>query len=109
MAYIFELMALGALFLGLHYFTELTKSQKISIFVSLLIVITGATLYNKYTSQQQEQLLKVVLKFKQNKTIKCGNIEINSSNYTLSVGTYTFIGKKGTPYYDEMIAASSCF
>ena len=108
MTYILELIALGAFFAGLHYFTELTKSQKLSIICILLVVVVGATMYNSYTSKQQEKLLNVVLKFKQNKTIKCGDIEVNSSNYTLSIGTYTFIGKKGTPYYDEMVNASSC-
>jgi hypothetical protein len=53
-------------------------------------------------------MLGAVLKFKQSKTIDCKGIDVNNSNYTLSIGTYTFIGKKDTPNYDQMISASTC-
>jgi len=108
MAYIAGLIIAGLFFLALHYFTELNKHQKITASVVILILILGAIAYNTYTSAQQEKMMAVVLKFKQNKTIKCGNVDVNSSNYTLSIGTYTFIGKKDTPNYAQMISVSSC-
>jgi len=108
MTYIIEFIAIGAFFLTLHYFTELTKIQKISISVAFLVIIIGATIYNGYISKEQEKILNTVLKFKQNKTIICNKIKVDSTNYTLSIGTYTFIGKKGTSRYGEMISASTC-
>ena len=108
MAYIAGLVLTGLLFLALHYFTELTKSQKITASATLLAIILLAVGYNAYSSAQREQMLNVVLKFKQGHTVKCGAQDVNSSLYTLSIGTYTFIGKKNTPNYAEMISASSC-
>ena len=108
MAYIAGLIITGLFFLALHYFTELTKHQKVIASIAILAIISSAIAYNTYTSAQQEKMMAVVLKFKQNKTIKCGNVDVNSSNYTLSIGTYTFIGKKGTPNYAQMISVSSC-
>ena len=35
-------------------------------------------------------------------------IDINNTDYTISIGTYTFIGKKDTPNYGQMISASTC-
>jgi len=108
MAYIAGLIIAGLFFLALHYFTELTKQQKVIASIITLAIILSAIAYNTYNSAQQEKMMSVVLKFKQNKTIKCGDIDVNSSNYTLSIGTFTFIGKKGTPNYAQMISASLC-
>lgn len=67
-----------------------------------------AIMYNEYTKQESQKVREAVLQFNQGKTIQCDGKEINSTNYTLSVGTYTFIGKQGTPNFEEMIGASSC-
>jgi hypothetical protein len=48
------------------------------------------------------------MKFQQNGTIKCSGVDVNSSIFSLSIGTYTFIGKKETPFYGQMISVSSC-
>ena len=108
MAYIVELIIVGLFFLALHYFTEVTKDQKNIIVVVILAVILSAIAYNSYTASQREKMTSVVLKFNQSKTVNCNGININSSDYTLSIGTYTFIGKEKTPNYGQMISVSSC-
>ncbi len=108
MAYIFGLVIVGLLFLALHYFTEITKSQKIIVTAIVSAIILGAIAFNAYSSSQRESMLKVVRLFNQNKTINCNGVDVNNSNYTLSIGTYTFIGKEKTPFYGEMISASEC-
>jgi len=108
MGYIAGLVIAGMFFLSMHYFTELTKSQKVISSFIIFAIISLAVAYNTYTSAQQEKILNTVLKFNQNKTIKCNGIDVNNSNYTLSIGTYTFIGKKNTQNYGKMIGVSSC-
>ena len=108
MPYIAGLVLTGLFFLALHYFTEVTKKQKVTITVVFFGIIIAAILFNTYNSNQREQMLSSVLKFKQGKTIKCNERDVNASMYTLSIGTYTFIGKKDTPNYAEMISASTC-
>ena len=108
MAYIAGLVIVGFFFLSLHYFTELTKSQKITISAIVLAIILSAIAYNAYSTSQRDKMLNVVLKFKQSKTVHCKGVDVNNSDYTLSTGTYTFIGKKNTPNYGQMISASSC-
>jgi len=107
-AYIFGLIIVALLFVVLHYFTELNKSQKVTVTAILFTIVLGAITYNSYSTQQRNIMLDVVTKFNQNKTVKCKNIDVNSSLYTLSIGTYTFIGKENTPNYGEMISASTC-
>ena len=108
MAYIAGLIIVGFFFLSLHYFTELSKSQKATVTAIVLAIVLSAIAFNAYSASQRDKMLNVVLKFKQSKTVSCNGIDVNNSNYTLSVGTYTFIGKKDTPNYGQMISASSC-
>jgi len=106
--YLFGLIIVGILFLAMHHFTELTKSQKFIVSILLLITILGAIAYNTYKTQQRTKMLAAVTKFNQGKTIKCNGVDVNSSVYSLSVGTYTFIGKENRPHYTEMINAFTC-
>ena len=108
MAYIAGLIITGLFFLALHYFTELVKSQKLMITAIVLAIILSAVAYNTYSSSQREQMLNAVLKYKQGKAIHCDGNDVNASLYSLSIGTYTFIGKQNTPNYAKMISASSC-
>lgn len=108
MAYIIGLVVVALFFLALHYFTETTKPQKMLITMSVFIVVLGAIAFNSYTTYERENMLNTVTKFNQNKTINCNGVDINSSNFTLSIGTYTFIGKEDSIYYGQMIGASGC-
>jgi len=108
MAYIAGLVIVGLFFLALHYFTELTKSQKTMITAVILVVVLSAVAFNAYSTSQRDKMLNVVMKFNQSKTVKCNGIDVNNKNYTISIGTYTFIGKENTPNYGQMISASSC-
>ncbi len=108
MAYIAGLVVVVFFFLALHYFTELTTKQKSIVTAIVLTIVLGAIAFNAYTTVQREQMLHLVTKFNQGKTIKCSGIDINNSDYTISIGTYTFIGKKNTDNYGQMINASTC-
>ena len=108
MAYIVGVALVGLLFLALHYFTEVSLYQKIVITAVILAIVLGAIAFNAYSSSQREKMMRVVLHFKQSKTVKCNGIDVNNSDYTLSIGTYTFIGKKNTPNYGQMISVSTC-
>ena len=108
MAYIAGLVVVSFFFLSLHYFTELSRSQKIIVTAIVLVIVLSAITFNAYSNVQRDKMLNTVMKFNQNKTVKCNDIDVNSTNYTLSIGTYTFIGKENTPNYGQMISASEC-
>lgn len=108
MAYLYGLFIVGLLSLVLHYFTELTVKQKTSVLLVIITLVLSAVAYNKHQDTQREKILEIVVKYQQGKTIHCGNRDVNSSLYSLSIGTYTFIGKKNTPHYAEMIDAFTC-
>lgn len=108
MAYIIGLVIVALFFLSMHYFTELNHKQKLTTAIIVLLLIFGAIAFNKYASAQRENMMAVVTAFNQNKTVLCNDVEVNNKSYDLSTGTYTFIGRKNTPNYGQMISASSC-
>ncbi|MCK9454174.1 hypothetical protein [Sulfurimonas sp.] len=108
MAYIAGLVVVALFFLALHYFTELTRSQKTVVTGIVLSIVLFAIAYNKYNDKRTQMMLDAVLRYNQNSTIICQGVEVNKENFTLSIGTYTFIGKENTPYYGQMISASKC-
>lgn len=108
MAYIAGLVIVGLFFLVLHYFTELTRMQKSVVTGVALLFVLFALAFNSYADTQRDKMLDVVTKFNQNDTLKCDTLDVNNTNFTLSVGTYTFIGKEKTPFNGQMISASKC-
>ena len=108
MAYLAGLIITGLFFIALKYFLELSKKQEIIIAIVILSVILSAIAFNSYSSSQREAMLDVVTKYRQGKTVTCNGIKVNDTNYSLSIGTYTFIGKENTPNYTQMISTSSC-
>ncbi len=108
MAYLYALVVLALLFGILHYFTELTIKQKVAVVIILATVILAGYLYNTHSASEQEKILRVVRDFENGKTLTCKGKDINSSNYTLSIGTYTFIGKENSSSSGDMVSASSC-
>jgi len=108
LAYILGLIVVGLFFLSLHYFTELNHKQKAMTSGIVLAIILAAIAFNTYSYSQRDNMMAVVTKFNQGKTVKCQGVDVNSSLYDLSTGTYTFIGKENTPNYGQMLSASSC-
>lgn len=108
MSYFIPLVIVFLLFLILHYFTELDTKQKIQTLVTVAIISILAVLYNNYTNVQRDRVLEVINSFNQGKSILCEDIEVSKDNFTLSVGTYTFIGKKDSSFNGKMISASKC-
>jgi hypothetical protein len=106
--YIYALVVVALVFVILHYFTELSHKQKIAFSTVLSSFVLFAYMYNSYKKHEQEKMLQIVITYKQGKTIHCGKYDVNATNFSLSTGTYTFIGKENTPYYAVMVSAYNC-
>ncbi len=108
MGYVYVLAIILVLGFVLHYFTLIPIKQKIIILTIVLAITAGAVAYNNHTKQQEQKILDIVTRFKQGKTIQCQEGNISTKYYTLSLGTFTFIGKPNTPYFDQMVNIQSC-
>lgn len=108
MAYLLGIILTLILFSAFYFFTEIPLKQKLMIFSSFTILILGAIYFNNLEAKQRDKISNMVILFQQGKNIQCNTMEVNSSNFTLSVGTFTFIGKRDTPYFGQMFSLSKC-
>lgn len=108
MAYIFGLVIVTLFFGVMHFFTELNVKQKITATVLLLAFVMGALLYNNLQSTNAEHVRDVMLRYNQQKALQCGDLAVTKSEFSLSVGTQTFIGRQESTQAGKMVAASEC-
>ena len=108
MTYILGIIVIGLFFLALHYFTDLDNMQKWWVTTIVLAILAMAVMFNEYQNNLSKKTRAIATHFKQVKNIQCGDLNVTNDAYTLSVGTYTFIGKENTPNVGEMISVSDC-
>jgi c-di-AMP phosphodiesterase-like protein len=108
MAYIYGLIIVGLFFTVMHFFTELDLKQKMGATVLILLFVMGALYYNALQDEKAEHVRDVMLRFNQGKSLQCDGLEVDKNNFSLSVGTQTFIAREQTPYSGKMVAASEC-
>ena len=108
MTYLIGIIVVIIFFLAMRYFTKFDIYQQISIAIVILSTLAVGVMYNEYTQQENQKVLNAALSYKQGKTIRCNGKDVNNVTYSLSIGTYTFIGRAGTQNAEEMISASDC-
>ena len=108
MAYLYGLILVTLFFGVMHFFTELDLKEKALSTLLTLSLVMGALYYNSVQNEKAAHVRDVMLRFNQNANLDCGGLEGNSTNFTLSVGTQTFIGKKESREPGKMVAASDC-
>ncbi len=108
MSYILGIAVVIIFFAALHYFTELNHTQKTGITVGFIFLIGGMYAYNVMGKNAREHTNAIILQYNQGKTVKCEGMDVNKTNFSLSVGTQTFIGREGTEHYARMFSAAEC-
>ena len=108
MAYILGLVIVALFFGVMHFFTELNVKQKVTATVLVLAFVMGALFYNNLQSTNAQHVRDVMLRYNQGQNLKCGELDVTKVNFSLSVGTQTFIGRQESPHAGKMIAASEC-
>lgn len=97
-----------ALFVIMHYFTELNGRQKGVISLIAAVLIAGAIAYNIQSDREREQVSAIELKYQRGETVVCQGAEINSTTFSYSVGTQSFVGNKGTPHFQQIYNVREC-
>ena len=108
MAYIFGLLIVVIFFSVMHFFTELKAKEKVIATVVVLSFVMGAVFYNALQSAEAEHLRDVMLRYKQGKSLECGTLKVSNKDFTLSIGTQTFLGRKNSKFIGQMVAAKEC-
>ncbi len=96
------------LFAWMHYFTELDGKKKGIISLVVTLIIGGAIAYNIAADRDREKVMGVEQRYRSGETLSCRGIDVNASTFDYSVGTQSFVGLKGTKYYQQIINAREC-
>ena len=108
MAYILGLVIVGLFFGVMHFYTELNVKQKLTSTVVVAAVIMGAIFFNMMQSAKADHVRDVMLRYNQGQNLICGTLDVTKINFSLSIGTQTFIGREESAHAGKMVAASEC-
>jgi len=108
MAYLLWFGIAALAFALMHYFTELSGKQKGLITFVVVLLIAGAIAYNVQSDRDREQVNSIVLKYQQGQMLMCQGTEVNSTMFDYSVGTQSFVGNRGTKYFQQIFNAREC-
>jgi len=92
----------------MHFYTELDAKQKVGATVVAGGLIMSAIFFNYVQTQKSEHVREIMRHFNQGKSIVCNEIKVSNKNFSLSVGTQTFIGLKEGAHAGKMLSASGC-
>ncbi len=95
-------------FVWMHYFTELSNRNKALITLIVTLVVANAALINFMNDKEGELAAAAQLKFTNNETIVCQDINVTNKEFSYSVGTQSFVGNKGSKYDSKILSASEC-
>jgi len=73
----------------------LSRRSKIVILILTALLGGGLLYYAKFDEDQNSKTSKIISEFELGKTLKCGNLEVNSSAFNYQFATQSFIAKKG--------------
>lgn len=110
MTALLALIAVLLLVVALFNFTELAASAKIGLTVVLFGLVGAGIAYEQQMSEAREHVQSVALKYQQHRPITCDGIDVdvNQSTFSFSEGTYSFIGRTGTPFEGLLLSLEQC-
>lgn len=108
MSAVYLVVFIALLYAVMHFFTQMSHRQKLQVSAGLLLVVAAAAAWNGYTDRKQAHVRSVILKFNQHKRLECAGVEVDDRNYTLSIGTQSFIAKAGSPHAGQIFDAAGC-
>lgn len=108
MIYLLWFLISIAVFMWMHYFTALSTKNKGLITLIVTLAMANAALINFMNDKEGELASVAQLKFDNNQTLVCGDVNVSVEYFTYSVGTQSFIGNKGSRYDSKILSASEC-
>ena len=108
MGYVLWFGIVALLFAWMHYFTELRGTHKAIISAIVALLVSGAIAYNIAADRDREQVTEIEQKYRSGETLVCNGVEVNATTFGYSVGTQSFVGNKGTRYYQQIFNAREC-
>ncbi len=108
MIYFYIVLALFLAYVALHRFTDLKTEHKIFSALLIAALVAAFYLFETHNTKQQERNLELTFHFEHNGTLECGSRLVHKRLYNYSVGGHSFLGKKHTRVFGQIIPIDSC-
>ena len=87
----------------------ISKKSKGVILVVLVLISGGVYFFSQSAQNSQNESTELLLAYEQGKSLKCGALEVNASNFNFEYGTQSFVAKKGEKAFaGQIIAIKNC-
>lgn len=88
--------------------SNLTKKQIVLVYSGVAVLIVILMFFTIKQTDNQNTNLDVMKAFQRGETVICDSIEVDSSDYTLVIGTLNFVGKNGTDVAGRVFKIENC-
>ena len=106
------LIALISIIIGLFlYFNvrgKLDKKKGLILGALCAVCVIIALIYTLVLDKKNHIVAEIIAAFQRGETIQCGEIAVNSADFTFTNGTLSFMGKVGSKYERTIIAIEEC-
>lgn len=81
----------------------LNKKAKFVILLLVALICASVFYYTQGVKNTQNASLELLRAYEQGKSLRCGEYEVNASNFGFEYGTQSFVAKRGAKNYEGVI------
>lgn len=96
------------LFLYFNFRRRWSKKRVVILGVLCALCVVLALIYTLLLDKKNRADAEIIASFHRGETLQCGEISVNSADFTFTNGTLSFTGKVGTKHQHKIIALEAC-
>ncbi len=81
----------------------LNKKAKFVILLLVALICASVFYYTQGVKNTQNESLELLRAYEQGRSLRCGEYEVNASNFGFEYGTQSFVAKRGAKNYEGVI------
>ena len=82
----------------------LNKKAKFVILLLVALICASVFYYTQGVKNTQNESLELLRAYEQGRSLRCGEYEVNASNFGFEYGTQSFVAKRGAKNYEGVIS-----
>lgn len=96
------------LFLYFNFRGSWSKKRVVILGILCALCVVIALIYTLLFDKKNRADAEIIAAFHRGETLQCGEVSVNSADFTFTNGTLSFTGKVGSQYHHKIIAIEDC-
>lgn len=96
------------LFLYFNFQRQWSKKRVVILGILCALCVVIALIYTLLFDKKNRADAEIIAAFHRGETLQCGEVSVNSADFTFTNGTLSFTGKVGSQYQHKIIAIEDC-